>query len=1229
MDCFFEVLMNTRGSGKAFALVTLFLVSLLTPIISNSSAEDLDEITILHTAVNPENNNTYHLLSAASWEDSASVARGLNGFLTTIDNLDENNWVFETFANYDNQSRHLWTGLSDHDEEGYFKWHDGTPFYYRNWGENQPSSNDEEDYVHIAGTNIGNIMPGTWNDLSNDPELVPVYGVVEVGPGADYALRFDGNDDFIIIEDELPDWENHIEIEAMINLPDTSGIQFITMMGDYGWGLYINNGQLAYSSEYSMSKNPVSNMTITEDNWTHVKVVIEEGLHGEFYIDGNPAGLIDANDSKIPLGDFGSNNCFQNNLECDELIIGKMGAGCDCNYFMGMMDDVRISNAANESFWNFPEGEGMYTNDLLGITGEINGASWVMPDGSIVTQAIQIFNGEEIFDISGLPGDQLLFFAEIEEMTKAAYFNAFEEIKDWFEEDDAGFEIYVAHEYIPNSWEHDYFIETEWGYVYEEWQWPEAGTWWFVIVPINEIESLSIYLDWDIADPPPPLEEMTELFNGIPVTGQSISGGRNVPMEDKLLYYYVDLTENLSSLTVKTYGGTGNVDLGISWGTVPDPFDFGFFPGFFEDEFMENSVENNLKVAWDGGPGNDNVVTLYDLEPGIYYLTAYTYQKATDFTISAQFTYEPDNVEPEDAIELFPGIEYGPLTGYESLDQYFKINVPIGTERLEVDLSEGFGEATLFMKFEQAPTTSEFDYLSSSPGASDIVGFNDPTPGMWYILLDTQEVFGNVMITASFEDRYVWSYDGTPIELFNNEEIMGIEAPEGQELFFFVNLEKPGDYLQISTFGGTGDLTLTLEGDTIIFDFEDFFFEFEEEDKGRQRPNMDADSEEIELESYGDGTSQTIFVDLPANGRFDITLTAETVVSDVSIIANWVYSDFIDPIVDDELITEPVVEMTCRDNANEIMEITDKDSNGIIDQSEFKLVIGEMDIQEEDFKSVDLNNDGEVEFAEVLQESCSCDNEIWIVFDQLSNGRDSVSIELLSSQIYENEYNFLGMDTNSDLQISETEIELSSSICVTIFDAYDGDGDGVPDDEDEFPNDPDESKDTDGDGVGDNADIAPSIANDLIYSVGAGVFIGLLALLVLITRGNRNNMQQEDWGDEKNFEIAETMLGLQDSNLEPPAQEIIPSQIPSNELYQTEFSNNNMEINNFESSISDIENQNMPSFEDLLVSEEQLTAPPSQLMGMIGVDGKEIIEYPINSGIKWSRNNPGEDWTKF
>lgn len=42
----------------------------------------------------------------------------------------------------------------------------------------------------------------------------------------------------------------------------------------------------------------------------------------------------------------------------------------------------------------------------------------------------------------------------------------------------------------------------------------------------------------------------------------------------------------------------------------------------------------------------------------------------------------------------------------------------------------------------------------------------------------------------------------------------------------------------------------------------------------------------------------------------------------------------------------------------------------------------------------------------------------------------------------------------------------------------DTDGDGVPDDEDAFPNDPNESQDTDGDGIGDNADYSPNDPTD-------------------------------------------------------------------------------------------------------------------------------------------------------
>ena len=92
---------------------------------------------------------------------------------------------------------------------------------------------------------------------------------------------------------------------------------------------------------------------------------------------------------------------FENAISCDELIIGKMGASCDCNYFNGMLDDISISSYDIQeedwhvvTTWNFDEGKGNLTYDQDLRAGTIHGAYWVMPDGSLVGQAIRLENDE-------------------------------------------------------------------------------------------------------------------------------------------------------------------------------------------------------------------------------------------------------------------------------------------------------------------------------------------------------------------------------------------------------------------------------------------------------------------------------------------------------------------------------------------------------------------------------------------------------------------------------------------------------------------------------------------------------------------------------------------------------------------------------------------------------------------------------------------------------------------
>lgn len=1189
--------------NRAVFLVSIFLLSLSAPIFSTVQADETDEMGVLHTAVNPANNNTYHLLSASSWEDAASYARSLDGFLVTVDNEAENSWLFDTFSSWDNQSRHLWTGLSDAGEEGFYRWHDGTPFLYRDWGEDQPSEGGDEHYVHIASTNMGNIMPGTWNDLENDPQYFPVYGVVELGPGADYALRFDGDSDHVVMDsDDGLDMTNmtHLELSAWVHPYALEGNQFVVMKGDYGWGLYLHDDRVAFSSEYSLSQHPVSNGTVEVDTWSHIQVSVVVGEGFTFHINGVEAGVVLDEEASIPLGDFGSNNCYETGLDCDELYLARMGAGCDCNHFEGVMDNITVRAGIDASameeriHFDFPEGEGSETWDASEERmASIEGADWVMPDGSIVAQAVELFVGEDYELEFAAEGDTLLFFVEVEEYTRELYWYSYSLKFDDLEEA-TEYTLYAQPNAIPDEWNHDTESNGEWGFVYEAWSWPEVGVLWFTMILHTDIEDLYIELDADMADPPPTLEDMTELKESIPVTNQDVDGNSFNNGDVNMNYYYVNVTEPLADLRVRTYDGQGNVNIGISYYSPPTPT-FWWDEEPFEDEMTDGKEDSVPEMeSWSTGPGNEEEVHLFDVEPGLYYITAYSFRNAREFTIVADFVYPPENVDPEDAITLTPGVEYGILSGYDGLNQYFKVEVPQGTERLVVDLNDGAGDASLYMRLDQAPTTATYEHHSTSEGANDRIAFNDPTPGWWYILLTSESAFTGVNIVAEFADRYVWDYDGTPIQLYNDEPLDGISVAKSGEISFFANLEEPGSMLWLETYGGSGDIMLYIEGQQYEIEFSN----------GGGRPGPGAGFETIAVDfdmmSGKGGTNHMMSVESPLNGQMDITMTGISDAEEVSIVVRWEESEFpIDPV---EPIgpAEPKTVESCTDLATEMFEDADADGDGILNEREIKA----NEIPAEDLKAIDLNQDGSVEYREALQFMCTCDNELMLVFDGFALGRDEVSLKALEGHPWSNDYDFASININDDEFIDEQEIELLVVLCETTFDAFDGDGDGVPDIDDAFPEDPTESKDTDGDGVGDNADIVASVSNDIIYASAGAMVLILAGLLLGFLRTNRNSNEQEAMWDGED-RMTEVMFGQATEATEYQKEEVA---LPT--LAETSTSNEFVG-----SSADDVFSIGQPTKQQ----------PPSELMGMV-LDGIETIEFPTGSGEVWVRTSPDDLW---
>lgn len=126
--------------------------------------------------VNPANQHTYYLLNSASWTDSEATAVSLGGHLATVRNAAEQGWITSQFGSESS----LWIGLSDHLEEGVFRWASGEVSTYTNYLSGEPNGSDPtEDHIMVWDMRFGDPFSGKWNDISNSNGYNPL-GVVEV-----------------------------------------------------------------------------------------------------------------------------------------------------------------------------------------------------------------------------------------------------------------------------------------------------------------------------------------------------------------------------------------------------------------------------------------------------------------------------------------------------------------------------------------------------------------------------------------------------------------------------------------------------------------------------------------------------------------------------------------------------------------------------------------------------------------------------------------------------------------------------------------------------------------------------------------------------------------------------------------------------------------------------------------------------------------------------------------
>lgn len=149
--------------------LAVFCVLMTSSLMSDVQAE----VVPYSIRSNPANGHTYLVLTGATWEEAQAEALSLGGNLVTINDAQENLWLFAMYARLrgypfttGNDPGGYWIGLNDTAEEGVFEWVSGEPVTYTNWAAGEPNNvvNGNEDWAELIVREGPILKLGEWND---------------------------------------------------------------------------------------------------------------------------------------------------------------------------------------------------------------------------------------------------------------------------------------------------------------------------------------------------------------------------------------------------------------------------------------------------------------------------------------------------------------------------------------------------------------------------------------------------------------------------------------------------------------------------------------------------------------------------------------------------------------------------------------------------------------------------------------------------------------------------------------------------------------------------------------------------------------------------------------------------------------------------------------------------------------------------------------------------------
>ncbi|WP_444996741.1 M4 family metallopeptidase [Aliikangiella sp. IMCC44359] len=202
-----------------------------------------------------------------------------------------------------------------------------------------------------------------------------------------------------------------------------------------------------------------------------------------------------------------------------------------------------------------------------------------------------------------------------------------------------------------------------------------------------------------------------KLEDEVPVTGLSANKGEEI-------IYTMFVPYHGSNVKIETYGGTGDADLYVKFGSMPTDTDYDCRP-------------------YRNGNGEDCYSNRYN---GTYYIRIKAYADFNDVTLVGSYEHSSDpSNEPIDRTEAIGSLPRGQWARFTQV-------LPTGYSNLNVSISGGSGDADLYVRKGAESTTSSYDCRPYKNGNAESCDFTNPAADTWYIDVRGYSAASNVTL---------------------------------------------------------------------------------------------------------------------------------------------------------------------------------------------------------------------------------------------------------------------------------------------------------------------------------------------------------------------------------------------------------------------------------------------------------------------------------------------------